>query len=161
MTTRTFYRICIWLPVIVPAILVFAVSGFGWDLTGASRPVFQILAISLVYGGVPYALLAAWGTWRLGGRSELEIRRMMLLAPFAMAAFYLPFVVIVGAAVGAPLWLSFKVGMVGALLSIPLGFAYVLLVWFLRQALGTRLTQDGPSRTADAPDRAKRSASTL
>lgn len=125
MTTRTFYRLCIWLPVIVPAVVVFAVAGLGLDPTGAAETVFQILAASLIYGGVPYALVAAWGTWRLGGRSELEIRRLMLLAPFAMAAFYLPFVVIVGSIVGAPVRMSFGVALMGAFLSIPLGFAYV------------------------------------
>jgi hypothetical protein len=157
MTTRTFYRLSIWLPVIVPAIVAFAVRGLGLDLTGAAETVFQILMVSLVYGGVPYALIAAWGTWRLGGRSELEIRRLMLLAPFAMAAFYLPFVVIVGSIAGAPVRMTFGVGLMGAFLSIPLGFAYVLLVWLLRSALGTRLTEDEPPQPIDAHDGVVRS----
>lgn len=161
MTTQTYYRIGIWLPVIVPATLVFAVPGLGLDLKGAGKIAFQILAVSLVYGGVPYALLAVWGTWRLGGRSELETRRLMLFAPFAMAAIYLPFVVLVGSAAGAPLGLSFKVGLIGALVSIPLGFAYVLLVLLLRKSLGTRLTEHGSSRATGVRDGATRSPSTL
>lgn len=159
MTTRTFYRISIWLPLIVPAIAIFAVAGLGLDPTGALENLFQILAVSLIYGGIPYAMLAAWGTWRLGELSELETRRLMLLAPFVMAAFYLPFLVLVGVVAGAPVKQFFLVGLMGALLSIPLGFAYVLLVRLARTALGTRL-RESPHATR-AHDGGTRSASAL
>ena len=140
MTIHTFYRFSVWLPLVVPAVAAAVVHGLGWTPQAwGARKLTQLLLVSLVYGGVPYAFLATWATWRLGGRTEPDIKRLMFLAPFLMAAIYLPIAVVAGMAAGAPIRPFLAVGVLGGIVSIPLGFAYVGLVLLLRQALGARV----------------------
>lgn len=124
----------------VPAVVAGVVHGLGWTTHAwAARKLTQLLLASLLYGGVPYALLAAWATWWVGGRTEPDIKRLMLLAPFLMAAIYLPVAVMAAMAAGAPIGPFLAVGVLGGIVSIPLGFAYVGLVLLLREGLGPRV----------------------
>jgi hypothetical protein len=110
----------------------------GLDVAVGSGPlqkVVQLLLASLLYGGVPYALLAVWATWWIGGRSEPQITRLVLWAPLLMAAVFAPIALVTGVAVGAPGPFS-AVAVVGALVSIVLGYAYVALVFLLRSEVG-------------------------
>ena len=54
------YTLCIWLPVIVPATVILVFNTLGLPL--ADGVVAEVLAYSLIYGGVPYSVLAAWAT---------------------------------------------------------------------------------------------------
>ena len=138
MRVHSFYRLALWLPIIVPAIVAGLVHGAGLMVhEGALRTVVQILLMSLIYGGVPYALLAVWATWRIAGRPEADIKRLMLRAPVVMGAFYVPFAGVVGLAVGQPV-MFLMVGVIGAIVSIPVGYGYVGLVMLMREevALG-------------------------
>jgi len=79
MSIHTIYRIGIWLPLAVPTLVAGLVHGLGVAVgIGAHQKVVQILLISLLYGAVPYALLALWATWWVGGRSELLDNRCHL-----------------------------------------------------------------------------------
>ena len=132
MTVR-FYRLAVWLPLLVPAAVAVAYHGLGWRPEAAAGQKFvQLMLISLLYGGVPYALLAIWATWWVGGRTESEISRLMYRAPFLMAVFYFPFALVVGTVAGAPLGPLLAAGGLGAIVSLLLGFAYVALIVLLR-----------------------------
>ena len=135
MSIHAFYRVCIWLPILVPAAVVVAALAF--DLRLSASIVGEVLLYSLVYGGIPYAMLAAWATWWIGGRPESEIRRLMFRAPLLMVALFVPVAVLVGVAVGAPQPFLGVAGL-GAAVVLPLGYGYVGLAVLLRQGLGSR-----------------------
>jgi hypothetical protein len=144
---RAFYRAAIWLPIVLPAAIVFAKNQFGWPI-GRSPLIlflFQILAFSLVYGGIPYFILAVWGSVALKNRSEAQIERLMYRAPLLMASLVVPFYLAIGSglALGArslsPLEAYLAVSLMGAATAIPLGYVYVGIVMILRRIFGRRL----------------------
>jgi hypothetical protein len=130
------YRVAIWMPIIVPALLIALSLAVGLRLPAIGL-VFEIVAYSLLYGGVPYTLLAVWGTFWVGGRAEPEIRRLMFRAPFMMMVLFALMALVTGAVVG-----DFRpfaaLALLGAIVSIPLGYAYVGLAVLLRRWLGPR-----------------------
>ena len=136
MTVQTFYRCAVWLPLAIPALVATAVHAAGWDpsLSPVVKLV-QLLLMSLMYGGLPYAALAAWATWWIGGRLEPEIRRRALQAPLWMVAAWLPFTAAIGGLAGR---VQIFVGLagLGIVVILPLGYAYVTLVFLLRRWLG-------------------------
>lgn len=149
MTVQRFYRLAIWLPLFVPTLVAVAFQGLavfskesvGLLINGPASWLVQMLLASLLYGGVPYALLAVWATVRVGGRTEAQIRRLMFLSPLIMAAFYVPFAVVVGFAVGGPPAVFLSVGGLGAVVTIPVGYTYVGVVALIREQIGLRLLE--------------------
>ena len=138
MSIHTIYRIGIWLPLAVPALVAGLVHGLGVTVdAGPLRKIVQILLMSLLYGGVPYAPLALWATWWVSGRPEPGIRRLMMRAPLLMVAVFVPVAVLAGIAVGQPMPFI-AVAVLGAIITIPVGYAYVGLVVLLREHLGPR-----------------------
>src|SRR6185503_10506705 len=135
---QTIYRVGIWLPLALPIAVAGAVHGLGMFVpTGPIQKVVQIFLMSLLYGGVPYVPLALWATWWVGGRPEPEIRRLMMRAPLLMAAVFVLFSVVTGLIVSQPV-AFIALAVLGAIVTIPLGYAYVGLVMLLRQHLGPR-----------------------
>jgi hypothetical protein len=132
MTLHTFYRLALRLPLLVPATVALVVHGL--DLSVASAPagkLVQLLLVSGIYGGIPYALLAVWATFWLGDRTEASIRRMALLAPVFMVAVWLPFAAAIGLLYGR--FDTFAgLAALGVVLIVPLGYAYVAAVFLLR-----------------------------
>lgn len=142
MSITTFYRLCIWLPVAVPGFLIVAVNLFG--LRDPVGWVGELIAYSLIYGGVPYLALASWAMWWVGGRTEAEIRRLMYRAPLVMLGVFVPIALLVGVLVGAPgPWAA--VALLGAVVIVLLGYSYVGLTVLLRAQLGSRV--NGSERT--------------
>jgi hypothetical protein len=138
VTVHAFYRLALWLPIIVPATVAALVHGAGLMVQqGPLRTVVQILLMSLIYGGVPYALLAVWATWWIGHRPEADIKRLIFRAPLLMGALCVPFAAIVGLAVGQPR-VFLMVGVIGGIVSIPVGYGYVGLVMLLREEIALR-----------------------
>jgi hypothetical protein len=138
MSIHTIYRIGIWLPLAVPTLVAGLVHGLGVTVdVGPLRKIVQILLMSLLYGGVPYAPLALWATWWVSGRTEPEIRRLMMRAPLLMVAVFVPVAVLAGIAVGQPVPFI-AVAVLGAIITIPVGYPYVGLVVLLRQHFGPR-----------------------
>lgn len=133
MSIPAVYRLCIWLPILVPAAMIAVAKALALSL--ADGVVWEVLAYSLLYGGLPYAVLAMWATWWIAGRSESEIRRLMFRAPFLMAALFVPLALGVGFAVGAPRPFA-GVAILGLLVILPLGYAYVGVAVLLRHVLG-------------------------
>jgi hypothetical protein len=136
MSITTFYRLCVWLPLVVPAVLIVAVNAF--DLRDPVGWVGEVVGFSLFYGGGPYLLLALWATWWIRGRTEPEIRRVMFRAPLYMLGAFVPLALLIGLAVGAPgPWTG--VAGLGAVSILALGYSYVGLTALLRAAAGRRL----------------------
>jgi hypothetical protein len=137
MSAWTVYRLCIWLPILVPATAMAIAKAFGRPL--AAGVLTEVLAYSLLYGGLPYAALAIWATWWIGGRSEPEIRRVMFRAPLLMAAVFVTLALAVGVAVGR-LGPFIAVAIYGLATILPLGYAYVGIAVLLRWSTqkGTR-----------------------
>ena len=131
MSVSAVYRLCIWLPIFVPAVVIAIASARG-RLDGL---VWELLAYSLLYGGLPYAALAVWATWWVGGRTEAEIRRLMFRVPLLMAGLYVPLALVLGIAVGAPGPFAAVAG-VGCIVILLLGYAYVGAALLLRWGLG-------------------------
>lgn len=135
MPTPIFYRLAVWVPILVPAIVAWVVHGLGIHIgSGVVQKVGQLLLASLLYGGVPYALLALWAMWWIGGRTEDDIRRMAMRAPLLMIAFFVPVALIAGVVVGAPTPFA-AVAVAGAIVIIPLGYGYVAVVLTMRRLL--------------------------
>lgn len=137
MSTTTFYRSCVWLPLVLPTLLIMVVDIFGLrDLVGW---VGELVAFSVFYGGIPYLALAIWAMWWFGGRSETEIRRLMFRAPLLMLAAFVPTALLIGVLVDAPgPWAA--VAAHGAAVIVLLGYSYVGLAVLLRSQFGPRET---------------------
>ena len=127
------YRFSIWLPLLVPTVVIVVARTLRLRL--ADGLLWEMLAYSLFYGGLPYGVLAIWATWWVGRHSEDEIRRLMLYAPLLMAGVFVPLALIVGFAVGAPGPFA-AVAALGLLTILVLGYAYVGLAVLLRRGLG-------------------------
>lgn len=119
-----------------PALVATAVHGAGWrpSLVPLAKLV-QLLLVSGIYGGLPYAALAAWATWWIDGRSEPEIRLRALQAPLLMVLTWLAAAAAIGMIVrGADMFLGLAA--LGTLATLSLGYMYVALVFLLRRWLG-------------------------
>jgi hypothetical protein len=135
MSIHTVYRVSIWLPIVIPAILIVVVNIFR--VGRAVGVVGEVLAYSLIYGGLPYLALAAWATWWIGGRSEVEIRRLMFRAPLLMLAAFVPLALTFGIVVGAVRqWAA--VALLGSAVIVALGYTYVGLAVLLRHQFGPK-----------------------
>ena len=140
MTIQTFYRLCMWIPLALPALVALVVHGLALPHSGtAVDKVIQILLMSLVYGGLPYAVIAMWGTLWIGKRPEAELRRRALRAPLLMSAAFVIFPILIVLR-GAPMDMAIAVYVLGAVCSLVLGYLYVALVLGLRDLIGDRLT---------------------
>jgi hypothetical protein len=135
MSAVSVYRVSIWLPLLVPAVVIVVARTFKLRL--AEGLLWEMLAYSLLYGGPPYAILAIWATWWVGRHSETQIRRLMLRAPLLMGSIFVPLALILGFAVGAAGPFA-AVALLGLLHILLLGYAYVGIAALLRRYLGPR-----------------------
>ena len=129
------YRLSIWLPLLVPAVVIVVARVFKLRL--AEGLLWEMLAYSLLYGGLPYAFLAIWATWWVGRHSEAQIRRLMIRAPLLMGSIFVPLALILGFVVGAPGSFA-AVAVLGLLTILVLGYAYVGIAAILMRGLGPR-----------------------
>ena len=137
MTVLRFYRLSLWLPIVVPALemVAFSMLGIGAAQTGWA---LEAVAWSLIVGGVPYAALALWARTWMRDRSEAEIRRLMLLSPLLMVALFGALALGIGLAEGRAPGAAFRFALLGASVIIPLGYAYVAIVALLRHFVTLR-----------------------
>jgi len=87
MSGRGFYRWSLFLPILAPAALL------AFELTGGRHGpllggTIEFLGFSLVFGGIPYGLLALWLARWMRGKTENEIRRVSYLAPILMLPIF-------------------------------------------------------------------------
>jgi len=62
--------LCVWLPLALPT-AVLAI-GKTLELRLANGVFWEVLAYSLVYGGLPYSLLAVWAPGKLRGATNVR-----------------------------------------------------------------------------------------
>jgi hypothetical protein len=60
MSVHRYYRLAVWLPLVIPALVWGVTRLFGFPLFQPLGALVAALLLSLLYGGAPYALLAAW-----------------------------------------------------------------------------------------------------
>ncbi len=83
-SAETYYRCSLAVPLLVPlgALAVRAAAGtLDWEAGSAG-----LLALTLVFGGVPYLLTAALLLWRMRGMDAARMARLSWFAPLLMAA---------------------------------------------------------------------------
>ena len=135
MSVHTFYRLAVWLPIAMPALVVLLVHGLGLRGIGISLDeVFQILLASLVYGGIPYAPIAIWATFWIDNHPERDIRRRALQTPLWMILTFLMFAAYL-AVVSGELIMATVVFVLGVMGIVSLGYLYVVIVFSLRDVL--------------------------
>jgi hypothetical protein len=134
MTIHGFYRLVVWLPLVIPAIVALLVHGLHLAPSGPLAMIVQLLLASLLYGGVPYAVVAGYATWWIGGRSEQEIRRRAWRAPFFMLGAWTVVAAIFGILARSPRLFVGLAGL-GAAVIFVLGYSYVALVLLLRRLI--------------------------
>jgi hypothetical protein len=138
LTIQTFYRLAVWLPLALPGVAAVVRAAFGPSVFPEPlKPIVGWLLGSLVYGGIPYALLALWATVRMGRLDEPEIRRLMFRAPFLMIGMFTLVWFVAGLSVGQPQFIL--LGPLAAFLIIPAGYGYMGFVLLIREQIGTRL----------------------
>ena len=126
------YWVGIWLPLLVPAAVMAVVEGIDITPAGGFRKLVQVLYMSLLYGGIPYGVLAAGASLWMVGRGEDQIRQLMRRAPLLMAGFFAIVSALLGLIVGAP-GPFLALAALGALFSVALGYVYVGVVLMLRR----------------------------
>lgn len=134
MTVQTFYRLAVWLPLAIPCLAALFVHGLRVGPTGtAFDEVMTLLLASLLYGVVPYAPIALWATFWIDSRTEKEIRRRAVRSPFWMIVSFAAFSAYL-AIVSGKLVMAMAVFVFGAIVSIGLGYLYVVIVFSLRDS---------------------------
>jgi hypothetical protein len=131
VTIYTFYRAAVWIPLVVPGLVALAVHGLGLRPGWPFDKIVQILLASLVWGGIPYAALAVWGVFWIGGRPEAEIRRGALRTPLWMIVAFVPLPALVAVRSANP-GMAAAVFVLGAFTILALGYVYVMLVLGVR-----------------------------
>jgi hypothetical protein len=131
MTVRTFYRLSIWLPLLIPSVLVAVVRTGANTPAGVVALLYSVLAGSLLYAGVPYAVLALWAMWWTRSKDEHQIRWLVRRAPFLMTGAFALFWIGAGVVIRERSLVA--LGLLGAVWIIPVAYAYIGLVLFLRR----------------------------
>jgi hypothetical protein len=133
MSVHRYYRLAVWLPLVIPGLVWAGARLFGLPAFELLHDLAVTLLLSLLYGGVPYAVLAAWATWWIDCRDETEIRRQAFRAPLLMLAAFVPFALTIGAAGGHALGGAMVLLLFGAPYILVLGYGYVGLVFLIRR----------------------------
>ena len=131
------YTLGIWLPILLPGVFAILSRLFGTAFAiGSLDKVSQVFLASLLYGGIPYSVLATFATWWIRGRSESSIRYVMFRAPILMAVLFFVMANVVGEVVHARSQFL-AVGVLGMIVAVPLGYFYVFCVILMREELGS------------------------
>jgi hypothetical protein len=137
MSIQRFYRLCLWMPIVVPALLIVVAIAFRISVAQTGW-VLELIGWSFWVGGLPYAVLALWASRRIGSASEYDIRRLMYLAPLLMVGVFAAFAIGLGVLLGR-LDLHLRLALYAASIIIPLGYGYVAVTILLRALLRTKL----------------------
>jgi hypothetical protein len=135
MSASVFYRCAVWLPLLIPAVVAMAVHVLEVQPTYPTISIFiQVLLISGIYGGIPYAILASYATWWIDNKPEHEIRRRALTAPLWMLALWFLCATLIGLISGrSEMFLGLLA--LGTAAVLLLGYGYVCLVFMLRRLI--------------------------
>jgi hypothetical protein len=134
MSYPTFYRIAVWLPIVLPSLVVIDMHvGWRWSLNLLGAFV-QFPLMMFVFGGPTYAPLALWATFWLGGKTRSQIHHMAVRAPWLMSPAFgvlSLYMLVRSGQLAAPA--AFFV--LGSLVSVVLGYSIVIATFGLEQLL--------------------------
>lgn len=133
MSHPTFYRIAVWLPFLLPALVVIDMHVLQWRWSlSVLGPLVQFPLGMFLYGGPAYVPLALGASFWLRGKSRDEIHRMairapwLMLPPYAVLSIYL--LVVSGELVMPAAFFMFV-----SMLTVPTGYFFVLATLGLEQ----------------------------
>ena len=135
MSHPTFYRIAVWLPFLLPSLVVIDmhVVGSRWSLNMLGQLVQLPLGMFL-YGGPAYVPLALWATFWLRGKTRSEIHQMAIRAPWLMVPAFLALSIYLLVASG-DLVMPVSFFALGSIVSLVVGYTIVLATLGLEQLL--------------------------
>lgn len=135
MSYPTFYRIAVWLPILLPALVVIDMHALGgrWSLSLLGAFV-QLPLMMFVFGGPTYGPLALWATFWLRGKTRSQIHRMAIRAPWLMVPIFGVLSIYLLVRSGD---LAMPAGffVLGSVISLVLGYSVVLATFGLEQLL--------------------------
>ena len=135
MSYPTFYRIAVWLPFVLPSLVVIDmhVLGSRWFLS-LLGPLVQFPLMMFLYGGPAYVALAVWATFWLRGKTRSQIHQMAIRAPWLMVPAFLVLSIYLLVRSGD---LAMPVGffVLGSIVSVVLGYSIVLTTFGVEQLL--------------------------
>ncbi len=132
MTTKKYFQLSFFLPLILPLILCLGLWGYHVKFTAPNR-LISIVAVfgwSLVIGGIPYLIfLAGFLRWSRGARTASEIYQFTWLAPLYYAGVFFCFGIVISL-IGVIFGFAYIILALPLLLTIAVqvGYAYVLVV---------------------------------
>ena len=135
MSVHTFYRLAVWFPMVLPTITFALFHGLGYRPDEPLVKMAMQLLLMTFFGGIPYVALALVATFWIGGRSEGQIRKVALFAPFLMIVPVAVLSLYLFARSGS-LEMSMAVARLGSFMSVLIGYPCVALVFACRHALG-------------------------
>jgi hypothetical protein len=142
MGVRAFYRLVVWVPLLIPTLVAVAVHQFHIRPVGILQPLTQLLLGSLLLGGLPYGIVAlSASVWLIRRRPEHEIRKLAILSPLFTIAAFVPMLAIAMMRNGNPGY-GAVVFVFCATCIVGLGYAYVAAAFGLRRLLFGQY--DGP-----------------
>jgi hypothetical protein len=135
MTPVTFYRIAVWLPIVLPSLFVIDIHVIGsrWS-ERAFGPFVQWPLMMFVFGGPTYAPLALWATFWLRGKTRSEIHRMAIRAPWLMVPMFLALSIYLLVR-SRDLAMPAAFFVMGSVLSVVLGYSIVIATFGLERLL--------------------------
>ena len=141
-----FLRSSLWLPLILPSALflvLHAARAMGWNAQPPLHIVPATVVGSLLVGGIPYALIAAWAYWFLRSRTTWDAILLSLILPIPVAFAVGLLVAMATYVIAVPTTASFReipleLTIQAVFRTIVLGYAYVALVHGLRVILKYR-----------------------
>ena len=136
MSVHAFYRLAVWVPVVVPTLVVILHHGLGYRASAQGLRTFVVWMLMIFLYGLPaYVPLALWATFWIGRQSEARIRRMAMRAPLLMATAFLVLSSYVGV-VSRSLEVFLAYSALGVIMSLAIGYIYVGIIAAVRLALG-------------------------
>ncbi|MDP9206475.1 MAG: hypothetical protein M3P12_13645 [Gemmatimonadota bacterium] len=148
MSVNRFYRLALWLPILIPAAVMIGASVVGLPTFEPLSSLVVALIASGLAGALPYSLFALWASWRIRGKSERDIRRLALRAPGLMVLVFIPVAFLMGASEGDALGGAFFILIYAVPCILVLGYGYVALVFWLRHLVRNREWISTPPATA-------------
>ena len=88
MSTRTFYRLSLFLPILLPAMLMALGSRYHHVDSDLGEDV-HFGGSYLLISALPYSVLIPWLAWWMRGKTEPEIRKMSYRIPILALPIYL------------------------------------------------------------------------
>ena len=139
MKETRYFKLALAMPLFVPGVAQI-LHGLGVE---DPTPTTGLLVLSLVVGGIPYAVCASVALVWLHGRTAAEHRRLALLGPILFVPFLATWIYL-SESLGRISWeFSEFLALLGtsAVLAVVYGYSYVALVLLIRHAVVTPVGQ--------------------